>query len=93
MVKVVETVDSQVIADTTAVGGDSFVVRDARKVEEFLQAGKVVVGDADGLLVSQPLGHIFLVGIAAFGSCVFSPLNFYYIRYLPLRGGGRTCWS
>ena len=36
MVKVVETVDSQVIADTTTIGRDSFVVRDARKVEEFL---------------------------------------------------------
>ena len=35
MVKVVEAANLQVIADTTTIGGDSFVVRDARKVEQF----------------------------------------------------------
>lgn len=59
--------DLQVIADAAAVGRDGLVVWDAVELEQLLQAGKVSVSDADGLFVGQPLGHIFLIGIAALG--------------------------
>ena len=64
---VIETADVEIVADTTAVGRDGFVVGDAIEMEEFLQTSKVCIGDADGLFVGQPLSHVFLVGIAALG--------------------------
>ena len=79
MVEVIEAVNLQVIADATAVGRDDLVVGDAAKAEEFLQAGKVVVGDADGFFIGQPLSHVFLVGIAAFGSSFSSDEDEFHV--------------
>ena len=51
VVDVVVAADAEVIADAAAVGRDGLVVGDAVETEQFLQAGEVGVGDADGLFI------------------------------------------
>ena len=59
--------DTEVFAYAAAVGRDGLVVRDAVELEQFLQSSELGVGEADGLFVVQPFGHVLLVGIAALG--------------------------
>ena len=55
-------------------------------MEEFLQAGEVVVGDADGLFVGQPLGHVLLIGIATLEGALASNKDKFHIIALGYLG-------
>ena len=68
VIEVVVAVDAQVVADLATVGCDGLVMWDAVEAEELPKTAEVVVGDADGLLVSQPFFHITMIGLAALGS-------------------------
>ena len=72
MVEVIEAVNLQVIADTTTIGRDGFVMGDAVKAEELLQAGEVSVGNADRLFVGKPFLDIIVIGLATLGSTLAS---------------------
>jgi len=61
VVEVVEALQLQIVADTAAVGRDGLVVGDAVETEQFLQAGEVGIGDANGLFVGQKSSAIIFL--------------------------------
>ena len=71
-VEVVVATDAEIFAYAATVGGDGLVVGDAVELEQFSQAVEVPIGEANGLLVGQPLIDIIVIGVAALGGAFSS---------------------
>ena len=71
--------DAEIFAHAATIGGDGLVVGDAVELEQFSQAVEVPIGEANGLLVGQPLVDIIVIGFAALCGALSSDEDEFHI--------------